>query len=366
MLTYLAEWEEFFGPLRLFRYISVRSVGGAATALFLGLVLAPMVIRMLRRLKAKQAFRGAAEVGRLAELHEAKVGTPTMGGLIIFASMLISTLLWARWNVFVAGAMFVYGGLTVIGFLDDYLKITRKKSGGLKGRYKLLGQAGLTLVSLTMFLYHPELGENLRALWVPFLKDPLWAVMPLPFVFVFFFLVLAGSSNAINLTDGVDGLAIGCTLSVAMAYGLIAYATGHVEIADYLFIPFMEGAGELTVVCAILCSACLAFLWYNAHPAQIFMGDTGSLALGGLVGTMAFLTLQPFTLVLIGGVFVMEAVSVILQVGSFKLTGKRIFRMAPIHHHFELRGWAETQVVIRFWILSIIFAVAGLATLKLR
>ena len=366
MLSELAQWEEYFGPLRLFRYISFRSIGGAATALTLGLWLGPIVIRNLRRFKAKQTFRDASEVGKLAELHEGKVGTPTMGGLIIFAAILVSVLLWAEWNVFVAGSVFVYAGLTLIGFLDDYLKITKKHSGGLSGRYKLLAQLVLTAVSLGLFLLHPQLNENLRALWLPFLKDPVWAVMPLPVVFLFFFLVLAGSSNAINLTDGVDGLAIGCTLSVAMAYALIAYATGHAQFADYLFLPFMPGVGELTVVCAILCSACLAFLWYNAHPAQVFMGDTGSLALGGLVGTIAFLTLQPITLVLIGGVFVMEAVSVILQVGSFKSRGKRIFRMAPIHHHFELGGWAETQVVIRFWILSIIFAVAGLATLKLR
>jgi phospho-N-acetylmuramoyl-pentapeptide-transferase len=366
MLSELAQWEEHFGPLRLFRYISVRSVGGAATALLIGLWLGPLVIRMLRRFKAKQTFRDATEVGKLAELHEKKVGTPTMGGLIIFAAILGSALLWAEWNVFVAGSLFVFAGLTLIGFLDDYLKITSKQSGGLPGRYKLLAQFVLTALALALFLLHPQLNENLRALWVPFMKDPLWAVMPLPLVFLFFFLVLAGSSNAINLTDGVDGLAIGCTLSVAMAYGVIAYATGNVEFASYLFLPFMPGAGELTVVCAILCSACLAFLWYNAHPAQVFMGDTGSLALGGLVGTIAFLTLQPITLVIIGGVFVMEAGSVILQVGSFKSRGKRIFRMAPIHHHFELGGWAETQVVIRFWILSIIFAVAGLATLKIR
>lgn len=366
MLSLLAEHEDFWGPLRLFRYISVRSVGGAATALVLGLWFAPLVIELLMRFKARQAFRDAQEVGRLAELHGKKIGTPTMGGLIIFLSVFISTVLWARWNIFVVGSLFVYAGLTVVGFLDDYSKVKSKKSGGLKGRYKLLAQAGITLFGLAIFLQHPVLGELLHGLWLPFFKDPVWAMMPLPVVFLFYFLILAGSSNAINLTDGVDGLAIGCTLTVAMAYGIIAYATGHTEIASYLFIPYIAGSGELTVVCAVLCSASLAFLWYNAHPAQVFMGDTGSLALGGLVGTIAFLTLQPVTLVIIGGVFVFEAVSVILQVGSFKLRGKRIFKMAPVHHHFELKGWAETQVVIRFWILSIICAVAGLATLKLR
>lgn len=366
MLSYLAEFEEFFGPLRLFRYISVRSVGGAATALVFGLWLAPIIIELLTRFRARQAFRDAQEVGRLAELHGKKVGTPTMGGLIIFLSVLVSTLLWARWNIFVVGSMFVYSGLTVVGFLDDYAKVRSKKSGGLSGRYKLLAQAGITLVGLIIFLQHPLLGELIKSLWLPFFKEPVWLVMPFPVLFAFYFLILAGSSNAINLTDGVDGLAIGCTLTVAMAYGIIAYAAGHTEIAAYLFIPYMPGSGELTIVCAVLCSASLAFLWYNAHPAEVFMGDTGSLALGGLVGTIAFLTLQPVTLVIIGGVFVSEAVSVILQVGSYKLRKKRIFRMAPIHHHFELKGWAETQVVIRFWILSLICAVAGLATLKLR
>ena len=365
MLSLLAEFEELFGPLRLFRYISVRSVGGAATALLFGLWLAPLTIELLRRFKARQAFRDAQEVGRLAELHGKKVGTPTMGGLIIYLSILVSTILWARWNVFVVGSLFVYTGLTVVGFLDDYAKVTSKKSGGLKGRYKLLAQAGITLVGLLIFMQHPQLGELLRSLWVPFLKDPLWLMMPLPVLFFFYFLILAGSSNAINLTDGVDGLAIGCTLTVAMAYGIIAYATGHAEISAYLFIPYMPGSGELTIVCAVLCSASLAFLWYNAHPAQVFMGDTGSLALGGLIGTIAFLTLQPVTLIIIGGVFVAEAVSVILQVGSYKLRKKRIFKMAPIHHHFELLGWHESQVIIRFWILSIMLALFGIALLKI-
>lgn len=366
MLNELASFEDVFGPLRLFRYISFRSIGGAATAFVIGLWLAPLIIRQLKRFKAKQAFRGREEVGKLADLHGAKVGTPTMGGLIICLSVTVSTLLWAKWNTFIGVSLLVFLTFSLIGFLDDFLKITKKHSGGLKGRYKLAGQLVVTVLVLWLVLRDPVLGEGIRSLWMPFLKDPLIVALPLPILFVFLFLVLAGSSNAINLTDGVDGLAIGCTLTVAMAYGLIAYATGHALYSEYLFLPFLPGAGELTVLCAVLCAACLAFLWYNAHPAMVFMGDTGSLALGGLVGAMAFLTFQPVTLVIIGGVFVMEAVSVILQVGSFKSTGKRIFRMAPIHHHFELGGWAETQVVIRFWILSLIFAFAGLATLKLR
>lgn len=366
MLIHLAEYEALFGPLRLFQYISFRAMGGAATALALGLLIAPAIIAWLRSVRARQALREAGEVGQLAALHNKKQGTPTMGGLIIFISLTVSTLLWARWNIFIITALVVYAGLTLLGFLDDYLKVARKNSKGLPGRYKLLGQALLTALALWMLLSDPASGEFIRQLWLPFLKSPLVAHLPFPLLLAFLFLVIAGSSNAINLTDGVDGLAIGCTLVVAMAYGLMAYATGNAIYADYLLVPFMPGTGELTILTAILCGACLAFLWYNAHPAAVFMGDTGSLALGGLIGIIAFMILQPITLVIIGGVFVLEAGSVILQVGSFKLRGKRIFRMAPIHHHFELKGWAETQVVIRFWILSLVFAVIGLATLKLR
>lgn len=352
--------------MRLFRYISFRSIGGAATALLMGWLLAPWLIRRLRDFKAAQTFRTQAQVGKLAELHQGKKGTPTMGGLLIYGCVTISTLLWAQWNVYIRTALLVYTGLTIIGFLDDYLKVTKKNTGGLPGRYKLLGQLVVTALALTSLMLSPQSREFVDQLWLPFLKFPVVEALPLFLLFPFFFLVLAGSSNAINLTDGVDGLAIGCTLTVGMAYGLMAYATGNFRYAEYLFLPFMPGVGELTVMCAVLCASCLAFLWYNAHPASVFMGDTGSLALGGLIGCIAFMILQPFTLVIIGGIFVMEATSVILQVGSFKLTGKRIFRMSPIHHHFELAGWAETQVVIRFWILSLIFALAGLATLKLR
>lgn len=368
MLTELAQYQDLWSPLRLFTYISFRSIMGAATALFLGMILAPILIRRLRAFKLAQVFRNQQEVGKLAELHAGKKGTPTMGGLIIYLSVTISTLLWAEWNVFIEAALLVYTGLTVIGFLDDYLKITKRSSGGLQGRYKLIGQLLLTLGALALLLTDPVTAEPIRELWVPFLKAPIIGTMPLVVLFVLAFLVLAGSSNAINLTDGVDGLAIGCTLTVAIAYGLMAYATGNFKYADYLLLRFLPGAGELTVLCAILCAACLAFLWHNAHPANVFMGDTGSLALGGLVGIIALMILQPFTLVIVGGVFVCEALSVIIQVGVFKASGRkhRFFRMAPIHHHFELGGWAETQVVVRFWILSLICAIAGLATLKLR
>ena len=366
MLTYLADFEELLGPLRLFRYISFRAMGGAATAMILGMAIAPFLIARLKALKVQQVLRTSEEVGRLADLHNSKKNTPTMGGLIVFVSVLISSLLWAKLNIYVVSALVVFTGLTIIGFIDDYLIIKRRSSKGLSGRMKLLSQAVLTAVALVLLLSSGDSADFIRQLWLPFYKEPIIAVMPLPFLFVFLYLVLSGSSNAINLTDGVDGLAIGCTLTVAMAYALMAYAAGNAIYADYLLVPFMPGAGELTILLSILCGACLAFLWHNAHPAAIFMGDTGSLALGGLIGIIAFMILQPITLILIGGIFVIEVLSVILQVGFFKLYKRRIFLMSPIHHHFEIKGWAETQVVIRFWILSLVFAVIGLATLKLR
>ena len=290
-----------------------------------------------------------------------------MGGLMICVSVIGSALLWARPNVYVYTAIIIYLGLTVIGFLDDYLKVSKANSKGLPGRWKLLGQALLTVIALVCLLSVPESASKMRELWVPFYKDVVISEMSLFLLAPFLFLILSGSSNAINLTDGVDGLAIGCTVTVALAYAIMAYVAGNVIISEYLFISYIPGVGELAVVCAALLGASLSFLWYNSHPAEVFMGDTGSLALGGLIGMIAFMVHQPLTLIIVGGIFVMEASSVILQVGSFKLRGgKRIFRMSPIHHHFELKGWHENKVVIRFWILSLIFAMAGLATLKLR
>jgi len=366
MLSYLAEFEHIFGPLRLFRYLTLRSAFAGLTAMGMGFIVGPWIFAKLRELRAKQAFRGEDEVGKLAELHAAKAQTPTMGGLMICVSVVTSAVLWASPNVYVYTALLVYVGLTVIGFLDDYLKIVKRNSDGLSGRWKLVGQAILTGVALLLLLSVPDSAAKMRELWVPFYKDMLISSMPIWLLAPFFFLVLAGSSNAINLTDGVDGLAIGCTVTAALAFAIMAYVAGNVIISDYLFISYIPGAGELTVVCAALLGASLAFLWYNCHPAEVFMGDTGSLALGGLIGVIAFMVHQPFTLIIVGGIFVMEAGSVILQVASFKTRGKRIFRMSPIHHHFELKGWHENKVVIRFWILSLIFAMAGLATLKLR
>tara|TARA_B100000674_G_scaffold87744_2_gene60793 strand:+ start:8785 stop:9921 length:1137 start_codon:yes stop_codon:yes gene_type:complete len=378
MLSYLQSGEEWFGPLRLFQFISVRAILAGITAMFIGFALGPRLIRGLQSFGARQAFRDKEEVGELAELHEAKAKTPTMGGLLIFACVLFSTLLWAEPNIYVVTAMVVYAMLTVLGFADDYLKIARKNSKGLAGRYKLIGQAAT--VGIALFLLFGPLGETLTGvqgkavgsssemleLWAPFYKDVLLDEMNLFLVFILFLLTLCGSSNAINLTDGLDGLAIGCTVTVALTYGIMAYASGNFLIAEYLRVSWVPGTGELTVVCAALLGGSLAFLWFNCHPAEVFMGDTGSLAIGGLVGIIALMVHQPLTLIIVGGIFVMEAGSVILQVFFFKTRGRRIFRMSPIHHHFELKGWKETKVVIRFWIMSLVFAILGLATLKLR
>lgn len=366
MLSYLAEFEDVWGPFRLFDYISFRALMAGGTAIFIGMLIAPYLFARLRLLNASQSFRDKSEVGHLAELHSAKHNTPTMGGLVIFISLVISTLLWAKPNVFVLGALFVYTCMTVVGFVDDYLKVTKKNSKGISSKWKLLGQGIAVIGLIGIISFDQELLARMRELWVPFVKSPIFLNMPIVVVFLFLFVVLAGSSNAINLTDGVDGLAIGCTVSVALAYMIMSYAAGNAVISEYLFISFLPGSGELAIVCCVLLGASLVFLWYNSHPAEVFMGDTGSLALGGLLGAIAFMIHQPFTLVIVGGIFVIEALSVILQVGSFKLRGKRIFKMAPIHHHFELKGWHESKVVIRFWIVSLLFAMAGLATLKLR
>ncbi len=366
MLSYLAELEQFFGPFRLFRYITFRGLLAAGTAMVIGLVLGPLMIRKLKELSFRQSLRTETEVGELAGLHSKKKDTPTMGGLLILVSVTISTLLWAKPNVWVLVALFVFVSLGLLGFADDYMKVSRRNSKGVAGRKKLFWQALVGVAALTVLLLHPESGEKVRELWVPFLKEAVMTAAPLWFLFPFFLLVLIGSSNAINLTDGIDGLAVGCTITVALVYAIMSYASGNVIISDYLFISYVPGTGELSVVSGALVGGGLAFLWYNAHPAEVFMGDTGSLALGGIVGAVAFMVHQPLTLIVVGGIFVMEAVSVILQVLSFKTSGKRLFRMAPIHHHFELKGWFETKVVMRFWILSLVFGIIGLGTLRLR
>ena len=366
MLSYLADFENYWGPLRLFRYITFRVLFGSATALILGFIIAGPLLNYLRKFKLHQALRDKSEVGSLAALHAGKKDTPTMGGLMIYFSVILSTFLWAVPNIFVLTAVAVYTGLTALGFMDDYAKVTKKNSAGLNKKQKLLWQTLITLGALTLLLLHPDSAIKVREFWVPFFKNPLFLALPIPVLFIFLFFILVGSSNAINLTDGIDGLAIGCTISVALVYSIMAYAAGHAGIADYLFISFIPGVGELSIICGCLVGSGLAFLWYNSHPAEVFMGDTGSLALGGLIGVVAFMVHQPLTLIIVGGIFVMEALSVIIQVFSYKTRKKRVFKMAPIHHHFELKGWPESKVVIRFWILSLAFALAGLGTLKLR
>ena len=366
MMYFLHHLSDRFIGFNVFLYVTFRAIAAAVTAFLLTLIFGNFVIRILIALKLGQPIRGAAEVHRLAELHGGKQGTPTMGGVLVIGSVLLSSLIWARLdNRFVWLVLFCMVYLGALGFADDYLKVTKKKSDGISGRVKLVFQIALALIVTGVFLSSPLLEVQARSLYVPFVKTPVIANMGW-FTFVFFLLVIVGSSNAVNLTDGLDGLAIGCTVTVAFAYALLSYAAGNFRIAEYLQVPFYPFAGELTVVCSALIGAGLGFLWFNCFPAKVFMGDTGSLSIGGMIGVVAICCKQELLLVVVGGVFVIEAVSVILQVMSFKLTGKRIFVMSPLHHHFELTGWKENTVIVRFWILSIIFALLGLATLKLR
>ncbi|MBW7895367.1 MAG: phospho-N-acetylmuramoyl-pentapeptide-transferase [Opitutaceae bacterium] len=370
MLSLLADYEHYFGPLRLLRYISVRTVLGAGTSLCIGFLIGPWLIARFRALKFGQHYDDD-RTGDLARRFDKK-NTPTMGGLIIFISVFLGTVLWATPNVWVFVALFVYTVLTIAGWRDDYLKVVHGNRDGISSWEKIGWQSLATLVALGVLLLHPVSAEKIRELWVPFFKTALITHMPWWLLLVLIYLWIVGFSNAINLTDGLDGLATGCTITVALVFAIMAYAAGNIRISDYLLISYVPGVGELTVVCGALIGACMAFLWYNSHPAEVFMGDTGSLALGGLIGVMAFMIHQPITLVIVGGVFVMEALSVIIQVGGFKLTkyrsgvGRRVFLMAPIHHHFQKLGWPESKVVLRFWILSLGFALAGLATLKIR
>ncbi|HVZ63077.1 MAG TPA: phospho-N-acetylmuramoyl-pentapeptide-transferase [Lacunisphaera sp.] len=371
MLSYLSDYSHVFGPLRLLHYITVRTVGAAATALLIGFIIGPWLIRRFRELKFGHGYIDE-RTGELGATYFDKKHTPTMGGLIIFIAVFVSAVLWAEPNVWVFVALFVYTALTVPGWRDDYLKVVHKNKDGIKSWEKIAWQTFATVAALGILLWHPQSAEKIRELWVPFLKSALIQHMPWWLLLVLIYLWIVGFSNAINLTDGLDGLAVGCTITVALVFGIMAYVAGNAIYSQYLLISFVPGAGELTVICGSLIGACMAFLWYNSHPAEVFMGDTGSLALGGLIGVMAFMVHQPLTLVIVGGVFVMEAVSVILQVGWFKYsryrsgTGQRLFRMAPIHHHFQKLGWPETKVVLRFWVLSLGCALAGLATLKLR
>ncbi|MFL6537446.1 MAG: phospho-N-acetylmuramoyl-pentapeptide-transferase [Chthoniobacterales bacterium] len=366
MMYYLHLLAEQVKGTNVFFYVTFRAVCAAVTAFALSLVFGNWVIRKLIALKIGQPIRTAAEVHRLAELHSGKAGVPTMGGVLVIGSVFISSVLWARPdNRFVWLALFSMVVLGCLGFADDYLKVTKKNSAGISGRMKLITQFVVAAAVTAVFLSSPLLEVQARSLYMPFFKLPVIENMGW-FTFIFFALVITGASNAVNLTDGLDGLAIGCTITAALTYALLAYAAGNYKIAEYLQVPFYPFTAELAVVCAALVGAGLGFLWFNCHPARVFMGDTGALAIGGLVAVVAICCKQELLLAVVGGVFVLEAASVILQVLSFKMTGKRIFAMSPLHHHFELTGWKENTVIVRFWILSIIFALLGLATLKLR
>jgi phospho-N-acetylmuramoyl-pentapeptide-transferase len=381
-----SDWESRLAFLRLFRYITVRSAGAALTALVLSLWFGPFIIRKLKEMKFGQEYVDiATEKGGLKNRLD-KSGTPTMGGVLIITALLFSTMFWAQWNPLVELAMLVVLVLSGLGFYDDYAKILRQSGGGAPPRVKLIVQFGIAAFVGIYLLNWPEKSELILArskggfdiyhsnlvstLMLPFYKYPLHVGAVLGVIIVM--LALVGSSNAVNLTDGLDGLAIGCTLIVGFVFLVFTYLAGNIKAAAYLQIPFVPGSGELTVFCAALLGAGLGFLWFNCHPAQLFMGDTGSLALGGAFGIVAVLIHQPFVLVIAGSVFVLEAVSVILQKGWFKYTriktgtGQRIFLMAPLHHHFEKKGWYESQVTTRFYILCILSAVVALATLKLR
>jgi phospho-N-acetylmuramoyl-pentapeptide-transferase len=341
----------------VFRYITFRSAGAVMTAVLLSLLLGPAFIRTLRRLSVGQNIR---ELGPQA--HQVKAGTPTMGGLLILFCVTVPTLLWARLdNFYVWIALLVTLGFGTVGFIDDYLKVQRGRNLGLTARAKLAGQLVVAGAAALTLLLRPEFSPTLT---LPFFKE---AVFDLGWYYVpFVLLVLVSTSNAVNLTDGLDGLAIGATMVAASTYAVFTYVAGNTIAARYLNIAYVAGVGEVTVFCTALAGASLGFLWFNAHPAEVFMGDVGSLALGGAIGIVAVLCKQEIALVFVGGVFVLEALSVIVQVTSFKLRGKRVFRMSPLHHHFELSGWAEPKVIVRFWILALLFALLSLSTLKLR
>jgi len=360
MLYELVNFSDQLGPLNVFRYITFRTGGAIFTALLFVLLFGPGIIDLLRVKQGKgQPIR---EDG--PQSHLAKRGTPTMGGLMILSGVLVSTLLWANlenpYVWIVLGVTITFG---MIGFYDDYLKVTKQTAGGFSGKLRLGAELAIAAMA-TYAIVLMSTSELASKLTLPFFKDVLIDLGP--FFIVLGVLVIAGAGNAVNLTDGLDGLAIVPVMIAAATFGLIAYLSGNAKFATYLQIHFVPGTGELAIVCGALIGAGLGFLWFNAPPAMIFMGDTGSLALGGALGAIAVATKHEFVLAIVGGLFVLETLSVIIQVASYKLTGKRVFRMAPLHHHFEQKGWQESTVVVRFWIISVVLALIGLATLKLR
>jgi phospho-N-acetylmuramoyl-pentapeptide-transferase len=361
MLLYLTEYlARYYTGFHLFQYLTLRGILAAVTALALALFIGPTMIAMLSRYQIGQRVRSDGP-----QSHLQKSGTPTMGGGLILVAMVLGTLLWAdlsnRFIWILMGTTLAFG---LIGFYDDYLKLVVGNSKGLAARYKYLAQSVVGLAA-AMTLHHLRQSPAETSLYVPFFKAVAIPMSTAGFVALTYF-VIVGTSNAVNLTDGLDGLAIMPAVMVAAALGVFAYATGNIKFASYLQIPYIPGVGEVLIFSATLVGAGLGFLWFNSYPAQVFMGDVGALAIGASLGTSAVIVRQEIVLFVMGGVFVLETVSVMLQVASFKLTGKRIFRMAPIHHHFELKGWAEPKVIVRFWIISFVLVLVGLATLKIR
>lgn len=360
MLLWLAEYlSEFYAPFSVVKYLTLRGILAVLTALLISLIAGPKVIRLLNRLQMGQAIRTDGP-----KTHLEKAGTPTMGGALILLSIFVSSLLWSDLtNHYVWVVMSVTLLFGLIGWIDDYRKVVEKNPRGLPGRWKYFWQSVVGL-GAAVFLYSTAESPANLELIVPFFKDI--AIYLGPFFIVLTYFVIVGTSNAVNLTDGLDGLAILPTVLIAGALGIFAYLTGHFQFAGYLHIPYIAGAGEMLIFTAAICGAGLGFLWFNTYPAMVFMGDVGSLALGAALGVITVIVRQEIVLVIMGGVFVMETLSVILQVASFKLTGKRIFRMAPLHHHYELKGWPEPRVIVRFWIITVMLVLLGLATLKLR
>ena len=360
MLVLLSEYlVKYFTFFNVISYLTVRAILGLLTSLAISLIMGQKVIDWLQKLQIGQVIRNDGP-----ESHLSKKGTPTMGGILILASITLSVFLWADLrNPYVWVTLFVLIGYGLVGFADDYLKVIRKNSAGLIARWKYFWQSAIALV-VAFALYAYGKDTSVTVLVVPFFKD----VMPQLGVFFILltYFVIVGAGNAVNLTDGLDGLAIMPTVFVAAGFALVSWATGNVNFAAYLHIPYIKFSGELMIICTAIVGAGLGFLWFNTYPAMVFMGDVGSLALGGVFGIISVLLRQEFLLLIMGGIFVIETLSVILQVGSFKLRGKRIFRMAPIHHHYELKGWPEPRVIVRFWIISLMLVVIGLLTLKLR
>ena len=360
MLMWLSEQLLFLDPgFGVFQYLTLRAILAACSAMLISMLVGPFVIARLNDLQIGQTIRSEGP-----ESHLVKAGTPTMGGALILLAVLGSTILWADldnryvWIVIVTTAAF-----GAIGWVDDYRKVVRKDTRGLPARWKYLWQS-VAALACTALLFTTAVASEETTLYVPFFKDVAWSMGWLFVPFSYF--VIVGSSNAVNLTDGLDGLAIMPTVMVATGLGVIAYLAGHVEFADYLNIAYLSGTGELVVFCGAIAGAGLGFLWFNTYPAMIFMGDVGALALGAALGVVAVITRHEIVLFIMGGIFVLETLSVIIQVSSFKLTGRRVFRMAPIHHHFELKGWPEPRVIVRFWIITVMLVLFGLATLKLR